>query len=88
MSPGPLSRQSPPSPPLDIIPLLFPGEPPFIDVPALKFTWEQQIQFYEEDEKTVIGKISWVDKNGMHFGMTSRQESIPVAMAASEKVSI
>lgn len=36
----------------------------------------------------MIGKVSWYDRNGMHFGMTSRQESIPVGMAATEKVSI
>lgn len=59
-----------------------------VDVPALQFHFDQNIQFYEADSRSAVAKIEWRDRNGMHFGATSTQKILPVGLAAHEKVQV
>ena len=68
------------------------SERPWLDVPVLDFVWQQRYEFYESDERSSLGKISFVDRNGIYSGGESlvahgvaadREESDFYASAAS-----
>lgn len=77
------------------IPFFDEGDRPWLDLPAVVFSWRQDFQFYEDDGLTSLTKIEWRDNTGIHFGRSSVNrssvdavEEAPVAIAARTQLPI